>query len=438
MTISSNTSSSTNKPLPHKSVTPGQHYSVIIVGAGQAGMSMSYHLAQSGIDHLLLERHDCVAYSWRKERWDAFCLVTPNWQCQLPGWNYEGKDPDGFMVKDEIVDYLQSYYDTYKPPVMFNSEVQSLTKDNNGVFFIETQAARFSADQVVIAAGSYHTPFILPYSEHFPDSVEQIHSRDYKNPDLLPEGEVMVIGTGQSGCQIAEDIHLSGRQVHLCVGPAPRVNRRYRGRDVVAWLEDMGYYETTLETHPDGANAVHSTNHYVTGRDGGRDLNLRIFAEQGMKLYGKLDGADSGVLKFEDDLEENLIYADDVAKRIREWIEAYIQENNIDAPEDDNIHSEFQPPTTDKLDLNSSNITSVIWATGFKPNYDWIRVDTFNENGHPTQERGVSPCDGLYFLGLNWMHTWGSGRFFHVGKDAEYLKDVIESRTANEPMMASS
>jgi len=235
----------------------------------------------------------------------------------------------------------------------------------------------------------------------------------------------MVIGTGQSGCQIAEDLHLNGRQVHLCVGDAPRVNRRYRGKDVVAWLEDMGYYKTTIETHPDGANAPHSTNHYVTGRDGGRDLNLRIFAEQGMKLYGKLNGVDENVASFTDDLKINLDNADNSATRIRESIEKYIQENNIDAPADDNQHSTYLPDSPSQLDLNKSNINSMVWSIGFKMDFDWVKVPVINEHGIPIQKRGVTAETGLYFLGLNWMNTWGSGRFFHVGRDAEYLCEQI-------------
>lgn len=241
----------------------------------------------------------------------------------------------------------------------------------------------------------------------------------------------MVVGTGQSGCQIAEDLHLAGRKVHLCVGPAPRVNRRYRGRDVVNWLDDMGYYNTTLETHPDGKNAVHSTNHYVTGRDGGRDLNLRIFAEQGMKLYGVLKDTDGKRLFFNDDLKQNLDYADQVAERIVKGIEDYIQRNNINAPADDNIRSSYLPELVTELEIESSGINSVVWSTGFNMRFEWINLPVFEDNGHPKQNRGVTDVDGLYFIGLNWMHTWGSGRFYQVGRDAEYLSEVMVTVTHN-------
>ncbi|RYY03243.1 MAG: MSMEG_0569 family flavin-dependent oxidoreductase [Gammaproteobacteria bacterium] len=402
------------------------HYSAIVIGAGQAGLSMSYCLKEQGIDHLVLEKSNHIASNWRNERWDTFCLVTPNWQCQLPGFLYQGSDPHGFMVKDEIVEYLESYYAFFKPPVIFNCPVISLTKKDN-LFTVVTAKKTYTADQVIIACGSYHEPSIPEMSKAMPAHIQHVHSNAYKNPQQLPDGEVMVVGTGQSGAQIAEDLHLAGRKVHLCVGNAPRVNRRYRGRDVVDWLDDMGYYQTTLETHPDGKNAVHSTNHYVTGRDGGRDLNLRIFAEQGMKLYGHLKNATGDSLFFGDDLKANLDYADEVAKRIVDYIETHIQKNAIDAPADDNIYSDYLPEITTELLFNVANITSIVWSTGFKMRFEWIKLPVFESNGHPKQKRGVTDVDGLYFIGLNWMHTWGSGRFYQVGRDAEYLGEIIST-----------
>jgi putative flavoprotein involved in K+ transport len=328
------------------------------------------------------------------------------------------------MVKDEIVDYLESYRAFFNPQIIFNSPVISLSK-NGDLFTLVTADTIYTANQVVIACGSYHEPRIPALAKKMPAHIAHVHSNFYKNPAQLPPGDVLVVGTGQSGCQIAEDLHLAGRKVHLCVGPAPRVNRRYRGRDVVNWLDDMGYYNTTLETHPDGKNAVHSTNHYVTGRDGGRDLNLRIFAEQGMKLYGVLKDTDGERLFFKDDLKQNLDYADQVAARIVKSIEEYIQKNGIAAPEDDNVHSDYLPDIVTELELASSGINSVVWSTGFAMRFDWINLPVLEESGHPKQKRGVTDTAGLYFIGLNWMHTWGSGRFYQVGRDAEYLSEVM-------------
>jgi len=420
------------------SASTSKHYPVIVIGAGQAGLSMSYCLKQQGIEHLVLEKSDRVAPAWQQERWDSFCLVTPNWQCQLPGYPYKGDDPNGFMVKDEIIDYLEGYYRFFSPPVLFDTPVTKLERlaGTEGIegsgnrFAVTTPTDHYSCDQVVMACGGYHEPRIPPAARDMPDGIFHLHSRDYKNPEQLPEGEVLVVGSAQSGAQIAEDLHLEGRKVHLCVGTAPRVHRRYRGKDVVNWLDEMNYYETTIDEHPDGANALHATNHYVTGRDGGRDLNLKIFGEQGMKLYGRLKSADGSTLRFHDDVEKNLDHADAVANRIDRAIEDYIQKNNIDAPPDNNIHSDYAPGISTELDLARAGINSVVWATGFHLNYDWVKLPITDDRGAPAQKRGVSAVDGLYFLGLNWMNTWGSGRFYHVGRDAEYLCDRIREKHA--------
>ncbi|MDF1639062.1 MSMEG_0569 family flavin-dependent oxidoreductase [Alcanivorax jadensis] len=404
-----------------------KYFPVIIIGAGQAGLSMSYHLKQKGVEHCILEKNDDIAHGWRNERWDSFCLVSPNWQCQLPGYHYSGDDPHGFMVKEEIVEYFEGYRDYFNPPIIYQAAVDSVTSSESQ-FLVSTSKGSFLTDHVVVAAGCYHIPNIPDMAQSFPSHIKHVHSRDYRNPSQLPEGDVMVVGTGQSGAQIAEDLHLEGRQVHLCVGNAPRVNRFYRGKDVVDWLEEMGYYNTTLDTHPDGENAPHSTNHYVTGRDGGRDLNFRIFAEQGMKLYGPLKDANSNTLYFENKLKENLDYADSVANRIIDMIEKHIDREGIDAPVDDNVYSDFLPDTSTELTLSQSNINTVVWATGFKTDFSWLKLPVFDENGRPKQKRGVTEVGGIYFLGLNWMHTWGSGRLFHVGQDAQYLESIISNQ----------
>lgn len=417
------TNSIKNLSTDESPATSTKEFSVIIVGAGQAGLSMSYCLRKKNIDHLVLEKSEQVASNWRHQRWDSFCLVTPNWQCQLPGYPYPGDDPHGFMVKEEIIAYLEAYAASFSPPIQFASPVRSLKKVDE-LFEVRTVSACYKACQVIIACGSYHRPFIPELAEGM-TGVTHLHSSDYKNPQQLANGDVMVVGTGQSGCQIAEDLHLAGRKVHLCVGTAPRVNRCYRGKDVVDWLDEMGYYQTTLAEHPDGKAASHSTNHYVTGRDGGRDINLRIFAQQGMQLYGRLATTEHGRLTFARDLYKNLDNADEVAARINASIEEHISRHAIEAPADNNLYSDFRPSTLHELNLAQSNISTVIWATGFRMDFAWLQVPVLDAAGYPDQQRGVTKERGLYFLGLNWMHTWGSGRFYHVGRDAEYLSEII-------------
>ncbi|MFJ8789381.1 MSMEG_0569 family flavin-dependent oxidoreductase [Streptomyces sp. NPDC102462] len=405
----------------------GAHYAVAVIGGGQAGLSVSHGLRARGVDHVVVEAHR-VGHEWRERRWDSFCLVTPNWQCRLPGHPYRGDDPDGFMVRDEIVRYLEEYVAAFRPPLVEQVAVTRLRRSPSGVFEVTTTVGEFTADQVVVATGPYHTPKLPRMAERLPAAVRQVHSSGYRNPGRLPDGAVLVVGTGQSGCQIAEDLHLAGRQVHLAVGSAPRVARFYRGRDCVAWLDDMGHYTKSIDGFDDADAVRLRVNHYVTGRDGGRDIDLRAFARDGMRLYGRLTGIDGPVLEFADDLAANLDHADAVAEGIKDAIDAHIDAHGIDAPEEARYRPVWRPdgqPRT--LDLAEAGITSVVWATGFARDHRWIEVPAFDGRGYPMHRRGVSSVPGLYFLGLPWQYTWGSGRFEAVGRDAEFLAGHIDA-----------
>jgi len=252
--------------------------SVIIIGAGQAGLSIAHSLQKKGIKPLILEKN-YVGFSWKEQRWDSFCLVTPNWQCTLPDYQYSGKDPNGFMDKENIVKYLKKYSEFVKADILEGIEVKHLVKKNEK-FFISTNRGNFEADQVVIATGAYHVPNRHPHSERLPTNILQIDAREYKNANSLPDGPVLVVGSGQSGCQIAEDLFFEKRKVHLSVGSAPRSPRRYRGRDVVDWLDRMGYYSMPIGEHDDPKSVRNKTNHYLTGRDNGREIDLRKRAKE--------------------------------------------------------------------------------------------------------------------------------------------------------------
>ena len=286
-----------------------QHHPVIIIGGGQAGLSLAHYLQQRGIDHLVLEKHKAM-HSWRTQRWDNFCLVTPNWQCKLPGHEYAGPDPHGFMKKDEINAYLDGFLAKVKPSLKEGVTVQHVKPLVTGGYRVVTTEGEYTADQVVVASGGYHAPIIPRLAERLPAHIQQVHSEQYRNADALPEGAVLVVGSGQSGSQIAEDLHLAGRQVHLAVGDAPRCARFYRGRDVVDWLADMNYYDMPVHEHPLREGVRDNTNHYVTGRDGGRDIDLRQFARDGMKLYGLLSSLSDDTLQFEPSLADALDRAD--------------------------------------------------------------------------------------------------------------------------------
>ncbi len=412
----------------------GPHHNVVVVGGGQAGLAMSYCLQQRGIEHVVLEKNR-VGHEWREHRWDSFCLVTPNWQCRLPGFPYSGLDPHGFMLKGEIVRYLEDYVRFFEPPLRegvsaIRLHVRPRAQSNAG-FDVSTSAGDCFAEQVVVATGGYHTPRIPRWSERLPEAIAQLHSSQYRNPDSLAPGEVLVVGTGQSGCQIAEDLHLAGRRVHLAVGGAPRTARRYRGRDVVDWLEDMGYYSLPVHEHPLKERVRAKANHYVTGRDGGRDIDLRQRAREGMRLYGHVEGARGTRLLLVGDLKQNLDQADAVAESIKTSIDKFIADRGIEAPVEARYRPVWEPAgETASLDLAATQITTVIWCTGFHSDYRWVEVPIFDGRGYPVHFRGVTAAGGLYFLGLPWLHTWGSGRFSGVAIDADYLGDRIEERAS--------
>jgi putative flavoprotein involved in K+ transport len=409
-------------------MTAAEHHDVVIVGAGQAGLSLSRLLTDEGVDHVLLER-DTVAHEWRDGRWDAFTLVTPNWQCRLPGWEYAGPDPDGFMVRDDVHRFVVDYARSFGAPVREHVAVTSLAEAPEGGFTVQSTAGVLTADQVVVAVGGYHDPVIPTLAYALPPEVTQLHSSEYRSPAELPDGGVLVVGSGQSGAQIAEDLHLAGREVHLALGSAPRVARSYRGRDCVAWLHDMGVYDVGVAQHAGGLSKRESTNHYVTGRDGGRDIDLRRFAADGMHLYGRILAGAGGVLDIAPTMEASLDAADAVAESIKNDIDRYIEEAGIDAPEEPRYTPVWRPEEEPvSLDLGAAGIRSVVWSIGYRADFRWVRAGVFDGQGHPTHRRGVTSVPGLYFLGLPWLHTWGSGRFAGIARDAAFLADrVVES-----------
>jgi putative flavoprotein involved in K+ transport len=405
-------------------IVEGRNYEVVIVGAGQAGLSLSKLLTEDGVDHILLER-ESVGHEWRTGRWDNFTLVTPNWQCRLPGWVYRGDEPHGFMRRDLVHRFVRDYADSFGAPVVEGVEVTGLVQTADG-YAVSTTLGGVTARRVVIATGGYHAPIIPTWAAQLPETITQLHSSEYRNASELPDGGVLVIGSGQSGAQIAEDLHLEGRAVHLAVGSAPRCARFYRGKDCIEWLNDMGVYDVPVSQHAGGLSKRESTNHYMTGRDGGRDIDLRLFATQGMALYGRLSGASDGVLSFDPTLEASLDSADAVADSIKNDIDRYIAAAGIDAPTEERYVPVWRPPVEPaELDLAAVGITSVIWSIGYRADYAWVKVGVFDGAGHPTHQRGVTSAPGLYFLGLPWLYSWGSGRFAGIERDARYLAEQI-------------
>jgi putative flavoprotein involved in K+ transport len=407
----------------------GSRFPVVIVGGGQAGLSASAWLKKEGTRHVIFEKNR-VAHAWRSQRWDAFCLVTPNWQCQLPDFPYPGNDPNGFMPREDIVAYVEAFAREIDAPVREGINVSRIGRDGK-LFVVETSEGTVIADNVILAVSGYHVPNVPRVAERLADGITQIHSANYKNPAGLPPGEVMVVGSAQSGCQIAEDLHLAGRKVHLVVGSAPRCARLYRGRDTLDWLYDLGQYDMPVDQHTLGDKVRKNANHYFTGRDGGRDIDLRRFALEGMKLYGRLTGAGAGKVQFADDLKKNLDAADQVYNGICGLIDRHIEEQRVDAPKGRHYSPVWQPEAqVRELDLVSQGITSIVWATGFRSDWSFVDLPLFNGSAYPVHKRGVTSIDGVYVIGLPWLWTWGSGRFLGVGRDAQFVVNHLAHRMA--------
>jgi putative flavoprotein involved in K+ transport len=400
----------------------------IVIGGGQAGLSASWHLTKSHQEHLILDRGS-VGDTWR-HRWDSFCLVTPNHFCRLPGFSYNGADPDGFMKRDEIVAYVEAFAYSFKPPLRNGIEVHRVTtSDSSDRFRIETSEGDFEPRSVIIATGTHQHPKKPSWSSKLADQIVQLHTSAYLNPKQLPEGSVLVVGSGQSGCQVVEDLRHAGRDVYLCVGKAGRIPRRYRDLDIIQWLFDAGFLDMPVDDHPLGRAVRFEPHEHLTGRDGGRTIDLRQMAIDGVKLLGHMIDADGYQARFANDLEENLDAIDNECQETLALVDKYIAENGIEAPQNDIKPVKWQPTSVlETLDLERAGVSSVIYGTGFTFDLSWIDLPIFDDRGYPRYERGITELPGFYFVGLHWMHTAGSGLFSQVGRDAEYVVEHINRR----------
>lgn len=397
----------------------------LIIGGGQAGLALSQILTERGRENLILERGDRVAEAWRSRAWDSFTLVTPNWQLRLPGAEYSGDEPDAFASRDDLVAFLEQYAARFALPIRFGVRATAVERSASG-YLVTTTAGAFEAQNVVVATGTFQQPRVPALAAELPAGVLQLHSSVYRSPASLPPGAVLVVGSGQSGAQIAEELRRSGRRVYLSVGRSGRLPRRYRGKDTSAWLSQMGFYERTVDKLPSPA-ARFASNAHVTGRDGGRTLNLHQLARDGVTLLGRVAGVQGDRLVIKPDLRESLAAADKFEADIVKAVDGYIEQRGIAAPPEQlpALQDGYAVEQQEELSLNDAGVTSMIWATGYAFDFGLVKLPVLDEAGYPIQQRGVTSSPGLYFLGLHWLHNIKSGLLYGVGDDAAYLASVI-------------
>lgn len=396
----------------------------LVIGAGQAGIAASEHLTRNAIAHVVLEKNR-VAEAWRSGRWDSLKANGPAWHDRFPNMSFQNCPPDGFAGKEEVADYLSAYADMIKAPIRTGVEVRALSRAaGEAGFEVVTSDGTFHAQSVISATGAFQTP-VLPDMVPKAAGVHQIHSAAYRTPEALPEGAVLVVGSGSSGGQIANEMCQSGRKTFLSVGPHDRPPRAYRGRDYCWWLGVLGLWD--LAAKEPGTEHLTIT---VSGANGGRTVDFRELAHEGITLLGRTSGYRDGQLQVADDLQANIAAGDANYLDMLDQADAYIDKFNLDLPEEPEARQMLPDPVClthplRSVDLKEEGISTIIWATGYAQDFSWMQLDAFDGIGAPIHQRGVSKEPGLYFLGLPWQSRRGSTFIWGVWHDAAYVADQI-------------
>lgn len=395
----------------------------LVVGAGQAGIAMSEHLTALNIPHLVLEKNR-IAEAWRSGRWDSLVANGPAWHDRFPNRAFDAH-PDSFIDKEGVADYFVRYAQQFNAPIRTGVTVNKVTRNcGRAGFTVETSDGIIQAQRVVAASGPFHRP-IIPAMAPAQESIHQLHSAQYKNPQQLPEGAVLVVGAGSSGVQIADELQRAGRQVWLSVGPHDRPPRAYRGRDYCWWLGVLGLWDAvTKEAHKEHVTIA------VSGARGGETIDFRRLAHQGIRLTGVARQFTDGNVQFADDLQKNVRLGDENYLSVLDAADAWIAANGADLPPEPTARQFMSDPpclTQPVLSLNLADegIRTIIWATGYATDYRWLDVDCFDEQQRPVHHRGVSQSAGIYFLGLPWQSRRGSTFIWGVWHDAKYIADQI-------------
>lgn len=398
---------------------------VVIVGGGQAGLATSHELTELGIEHVVLERYK-VASSWRR-RWESFCLVTPNWSINLPGGHYEGDDPDGYLPRDQIATFFEWYAQSFDAPVREGVEVTALDPRSDGGFLLRTSDGEISARSVVVATGAYQRPHRPPAAAALPSDILQLDADDYRDPGSLPDGRVLVVGSGQTGCQIAEELHEAGREVTLSCGRAPWAPRRLGARDIVWWAIETGFLDQSVSSLPTPAARL-AANIQSSGHGGGHDLNYRTLRAAGVTLVGHFAGADHHRARFAPDLAASVAWGDDRCRELFDDVRTLVEARGLPMPDIPDFEP-FEGNAPEEFDL--TGVGAVVFTGGFRPNYgSWIPVpDAFDEFGFPVHTEGASTViPELYFVGVHFLRKRKSSLLLGVGEDAAIVAHQVSDR----------
>lgn len=402
----------------------------VVVGAGQAGLVISSLLSAAGREHVVLDRRPALGGSWQ-DRWDGFRLVSPNWTTSMPGFDFRGEDADGFMPRDEIVAHFRAYAAQIAAPVELGVDVTSLRqRHGNGAarLRLETSTGPIDARSVVVAGGPFGRPFVPALANNLDSSIRSLHLNDYRRPADLPDGEVLLVGSGQSGVQLAEELSAAGRGVTIAVGRCGRFPRTYRGRDIFWWLRALAIHGPAFGTPlPSPATLAESRlrlacNPQLSGHGARHDTNLRAMARDGVRLVGRLEALEGTRARFAPGLPATLAFADAFFdQRFRGLLDTFAERTGEALPEDELAQVAFEPPEIEELDLAAAGIATVIWTSGFRPAYDWIEPPVFDSDGLPISRGGVTAIPGLSFLGTPWLVDMGSANLIGLVRDAQAL-----------------
>ena len=403
-------------------------FQTIIIGGGQAGLATSYWLTQHGHEHIILEQAAQAANAWRNDRWDSFTLVTPNWATRMPGSEPPGANPHGFMPRDELVAFFEQYIERFGLPVRYNTQVTSIERHEAG-YDVKAGGTTYKGDNVVVATGLFQRPKMPAFSTQIDGAILQLHSGAYRHPHSIPPGAVLVVGSAQSGCQIAEELYQNGRRVFLCTGSAPRAPRRYRGKDTYEWAHLTGFLDRTPDKLP-SPRARFAGNPQLSGKDGGHSLNLHQFARDGVTLLGRITNAANHTITLAPDLKENLAKSDGGEANFCKLVDGYVAQHRLDAPREElpQLRDGYKTPEITELDLQAAGIKTIIWAMGYTFDFSLVKLPMFDADGFPVQQCGVTNYAGLYFIGMPWLPTQKSGLLLGVGEAAEHIAAHVAAR----------